>query len=305
LQEEAEEKYRCKSLGMDGAYDQVECVLNYLAEKGIEKHWNIFFDKSAAGCSMTQSPNDNGMCHVLARAQFKAPAFRSLDTKEIPDPPGRKWEQLKMLLKQNMEPGSYKTYWKSLKVTQDFLSKAFSPGNVKSAWKKCGRQPTDVEKIMTMCPHYVELEREKRDIIINRCVPAITEIVEKNGFASESFNSEVLALVGVGVDNSPMRAGKQIDEMSPQRFRSTIMNHDSFRSMLASREEKENQEEEGKQQSKNRTKCDGCKNFKLSLCPKPSINLWIKCPTKHCRKWQCGNEDCKTTLQNHSLTCST
>jgi hypothetical protein len=68
------------------------------------------FGKTSGGCSLDESPNDKGFCHVIIHSGYRAPKFKY--DKEWADPPGEIWAGVKKFMKDTMAKGDFDSLWK-------------------------------------------------------------------------------------------------------------------------------------------------------------------------------------------------
>ena len=72
-------------LAMDGALPQIDAMKNIVTNLNTSQQLNLTLVKYAAGCSMTQSPNDVGNMHRLLHMFFKNSRYALND---VSDPSG-------------------------------------------------------------------------------------------------------------------------------------------------------------------------------------------------------------------------
>jgi hypothetical protein len=116
-----EEKYEYIGIACDGAFAQIDALLNHLNDKFIRDNLKITLVKYSGGCSMTQSTNDQGKMHTILHSCFRSSSFRYEDCE---DPHGVDWKQLKDLMTLYLDGSSFKTIWKCMCNASDFLEKA-------------------------------------------------------------------------------------------------------------------------------------------------------------------------------------
>jgi hypothetical protein len=89
-QTEYAEKFGQICIIQDGAYGQIQAIENKLIPWCKRHDYGITFAKYAAGCSLTQSPNDKGSMHSNLHRLFKKDFFRS----DIAEPETGSWYEL-------------------------------------------------------------------------------------------------------------------------------------------------------------------------------------------------------------------
>lgn len=75
-EESLRQKHKRSVLASDGAIPQIKAMQKSLIGYEQDKGLSIWFLKYAAACSMTQSPNDRGKCHMLLHQLFRGPRWR-------------------------------------------------------------------------------------------------------------------------------------------------------------------------------------------------------------------------------------
>jgi hypothetical protein len=160
------------------------------------KGFFIVHGKWGAGCSMTQSPNDVGRgVHPPLHASYKNADFK-YDV-DFPDPPGRKWEQLKELLHGLLSSGDFNTLWKAIaSAVVTILPKCTIRSNIRSAFHNAGivtreglrayqeRKTTDPSSplaILSKNPHFAKnLSTEDAERVL-ALVPVLAEEIKIDG----------------------------------------------------------------------------------------------------------------------------
>jgi hypothetical protein len=205
-----EHKYEYIAIACDGAFAQIDALLNHLNDKFISKGKKIMFVKYSGGCSMTQSPNDQGKMHIILHACVRSPSFRY---ENYSDPLGLNWLELKSLMKLYLDGSSFKTIWKCTCYAEDFLEKAFTTMNVKSAFRRAGVWPLNYARILSKCPHFRELNQEKADYVYNS-VNQLSDVVKEHGYIPEDVFQDILSNEFEGLDNCVTKHGKPLNEQT-------------------------------------------------------------------------------------------
>lgn len=309
---------------MDGAYEQTHCVMNYLAARNIQFHQNLFFTKTAAQCSMTQAANDVSKSHFVLKSHYRGHEYRIIKFKDLIEIPGEKWQAMKRLLQSYLgdDSPSFRTYWKALMFAPPFLSSAFTEKNCLTAYEVAGICPLNKLTIMNRNPAFRNFSGEEATFLLEECVPAVADDIEKFGYCSEVTNEFLLNTV-FSIDNCPLKEGVQLNDMTTNRFRCMIMNAEFYMDLYHSKREHELMAAEDTRyfgladqdavdaRKARATKCvniDVCGRRKNNLVPK-SNRLWVKCPGANCRAWCCDASDANTdncfqVLGDHTATCN-
>ncbi len=213
-------KYMC--LASDGAYDQINAMIEWLIERSERLQLDILQMKYAGGCSMVQQVNDVGKMHQILKSQYRSQAFR---LGVCDQPPGEHWKALRKILENTGMTGpSFDTLWSTLCAAGRFLNKAFSESNIDSAFKKSGVIPCDPETILSSCFHYEKLPAAAKQFVLSK-LPAVTDLVEAQGMVLEEDFARILGEMP-NIDNCPVKRNKQINEMALSRQRCMVVSHE-------------------------------------------------------------------------------
>ncbi|KAJ1416358.1 hypothetical protein B484DRAFT_401199 [Ochromonadaceae sp. CCMP2298] len=186
-------------IASDGAAGQIEASLSTIADRIERKKLPIELVKYAGGCSMSQSANDVGAMHRVAHSTFKSPGYRYQN--DYADLPGKTVKELKSFLKKALDSASFKTYWKCLMHTPDFLSKAFQPGLVKSAFKTAGIYPYNAKKILSINPYFRNLSTADAQTLVDN-IPELGESFNEYDMVPEyEFDRMLVDKNGDRLDN--------------------------------------------------------------------------------------------------------
>lgn len=216
----------------DGAHPQIAAILNTLNDRNLKKLLYFLYGKYAGGCSLTESINDVGRMHAILHQLFGSAAFRY--EKNHAEPSGEVWRELKALLKNKLEPASFRTYWHCLVHYKAFVGKAFTRMNVQSAFAAAGVHPYKPEIILSSCPAFCELDEDDARYVIDS-IDSLADCVRAGGLVPEADFHRVLE----GNPNCPHPerkvTGKPLNDMSTSRQRAMIINNPVYLSALATR----------------------------------------------------------------------
>ncbi|KAJ1406054.1 hypothetical protein B484DRAFT_404278 [Ochromonadaceae sp. CCMP2298] len=273
------------ALFCDKAFGQIAALRHSIAQRIEIKKLRMLLGKYAGGCSMTQSGNDNGQMHLNLHACFKSPSFR-YDTP--PDRPGPVWADLKMVIR-TIDSASFKSVWKCLSSSQDFLAKAFTPISIKSAFRKTGVVPYRPATILSKCPHFRELKTpQARSVLLS--IEKLADIVEGSDNPEEGgmvLEDQYLEILGASIDDTPVKSGKPLNEMNMGRQRALIINHPGVETRFNGLEEKSKVagEEAAERKKRKAEKAEGGDEQPVAKKPKaPKV--------KHC-----SNPCCNVVLE--------
>jgi hypothetical protein len=213
--------YQYLCLASDGAFDQINAMIEWLIARAERLAQFILFVKYAAGCSMVQQVNDIGRMHKILKSQYRSQMFR-LGVSD--QPPGEHWCALKKLIESTTISGaSFDTLWSALCSAGRFLNKAFSESNIDSAFKKSGVLPLNQKTILSSCYHFEKLSTKDAQYVLSK-MPDMKVLVEKQGMVLET---DFVRLLGdmPGIDNCPVKRNKQINKMALSRQRCMVVSH--------------------------------------------------------------------------------
>ena len=161
----ADECYDRGILSMDGDFGQIEAILADERLTSAFREANVELFKFAAGASMTQQPNDRSRCfYCLKKAlrehrhafQFdvdSANTFIGLKHKKV----------LRSLGKEVPDKGqskaSFATFNFFLLSCDAVFSQAFTVGNIRGGWMKCGLAPFNPRVMMESYAFFPDLEK--------------------------------------------------------------------------------------------------------------------------------------------------
>jgi hypothetical protein len=142
---------------------------------------------------------------------------------------GQDVRDLKVLLKKSLDPASFKTYWKYLMYTPDFLSKAFQPGLVKSAFKTAGIHPFNAKKILSVNPHFRTLSTKDAQLLVDNISELAESFTEYDMVPEFEFDRMLENEEGQRLDNVRTKdSGKPLNEMVANRQRCGKINGKKF-----------------------------------------------------------------------------
>jgi hypothetical protein len=222
---EGPQRFRnCAAMFCDGAFGQIAALRLAISRRIETKLMAILLGKYAGGCSMTQSGNDNGQMHLTVHGSFKSPSFRY---GKVKDRPGPTWKDLKVLMQQSIDSASFKSVWKCMGSSQDFLIKAFTPSSIKSAFRKTGVVPFAPHIMLSKCPHFRELKTaEAKRVLMS--IDTFADLVEgaddtENG--GQVPEDEYRDILGSTIDNAEEKTGKPLNERGMNAQRALVINH--------------------------------------------------------------------------------
>ncbi|KAJ1431963.1 hypothetical protein B484DRAFT_395225 [Ochromonadaceae sp. CCMP2298] len=241
---------------------------------------------------------------------------------------GEHWGKLKEILKENLDPASFKSVWKCMQASQDLLSKAFQPLTIRSAYKKSGVWPFQPLTILNKCPRFSELKQYQ----CKRVLASIEEFADimykgkdehgKDLGKGKIFEADYIKILGGAIDNTPPKTGKAVDKMAPLRQRACIVNHDVFQEEYAEMEvEKVTQKEATATKKRVREEAAAgegeraaMKKKKVIECSNPSCGVikdsecsnaceWTKCDKLKCTLNFCPGKQCQKQGEAHAKIC--
>jgi len=300
-------------LAQDGMYYSTEALLNDVNDYCKRKGKNIFMIKYAGGSSMTQSANDTGKMHLLLKQCFASKAFWYDDPPDMSDLSA--YKGLQGVLKDTLDPSSYRTVWKCICNASLFLSKAFHPMNIRSAFATSGTVPFNPGTIMNVSPTFRSLPQEEADYVMG-LAPILGETIQQKGYVPESTLDELFAEHPLLNDVAPKK-GKPLNDMVTNRQRAMVMNNETY---LEERQMKQC-DKEGKEMRKRLREADATAEGEVAAAPKKrkqrkqcknptclkhlreDADKGTKCPHKNCRYWFC-NSCCAANMLPHRRVCS-
>jgi hypothetical protein len=235
--DESAKRYDWMCLACDGAYGQIDAITNESFNKHLHKHApRTIFVKYSAGRSLSESPNDLGWMHSILHRSFKAYHFKYGKFK---DPPGGVWTGMKAFLGRNIDGSSFSSVWRALCHSKEYLDKAFSKANIKSAFLMAGIEPLDVVTVLSHNPHFRELDKPDAQWVVKNAVPRAAEVCKERGYVPEQDLQQILS-ERPHIDNSAPRKPKNmaLNDMAVNRQRALILSHPEFMAELRSKREK-------------------------------------------------------------------
>lgn len=305
-----EERYEHICIGQDGAQGQIHAILEHLDAWCRDQKYKVTFLKYAAGCSMTQSPNDVGRMHQLLKEGIKS--YKYSAAVDI-DPPGKMWEQLRALLHGSLEPQSFDTFWHCLQHADTMLESAFSAKNIHSAYRDSGIVPFNPEVIMAKCPHFRTLSNDDAAAVLD-CIGPLSVVCGQVGYVPEEDFETIMAGGDVLDNGGGQRIGSHLNDLVTNRQRSMLINHPMYLRELQLRnqdEHLEGGEGEGEGGGGQRPMGGGkkqrrkfCANTGCRAVMPTGATDWLKCGTKGCGalKW-CPKADCAADRATHRRSC--
>lgn len=231
--EQMRKRYEWICLACDGAYGQITAITDQLSDYAYRHALNTLMMKYGAGRSLSESPNDLGWMHSILHRCFKKYKFKygSYD-----DPSGKVWADMKSFLQKHLNSTSFNTVWRCFCHAEEFLDKAFTKSNIRSAFLISGIAPLDFVTVMSHNPHFRTLSKEDAAWIISDAIPLVSEVCAEKGFVPEEDLKRILA-VRPSTDNSVPRKGMALNDMSTNRQRALVLNHPEFLVQLRQRRE--------------------------------------------------------------------
>jgi len=333
------ERFQSMAVAQDGALGQIKALLaiveqinkvisaaeeddsNTQLNEQKEKLKHLLFFKYSAACSMTQSPNDKGRMHAIFKQCIRRLQYE--DTIPVPNLPI--WTQLGSVLHKALKDDrqSFTAVWKCLVHAPAFLNKAFTEMNILSAYQSAGIIPYNSKVILSHNPHFRSLSQEAADFVLGAIDP-LSDSFTQHGMVSEEYFSEVLSGFP-GVDNSPVRTGKSLNDMATNRQRALMINHPNWLAILAQRlpgASKQGSKQavggsasvgaDKKGQVDGDSTAAGKKRKRATKCCSPLCSAikgdgdqWSKCKggAKNCRKEFCNSDACQKMFQDHKAMC--
>jgi hypothetical protein len=161
----ADECYDRGILSMDGDFSQVDAILEDERLTSAFRDANVELFKFAAGASMTQQPNDRSRCFYCLKKALRehkvhlhfnvdtASAFQGLKHKKV----------IRALQQEIPDKGQSKTSFATfnffLNSCDVVFSQAFTVGNVRGGWMKCGLAPFNPQVMMESYAFFKDLEK--------------------------------------------------------------------------------------------------------------------------------------------------
>jgi hypothetical protein len=207
------------SLMMDGAYGQINAICEAIHDKNVLNIRNIILAKTAGGCSMVQSPNDQGHMHDLLHQLFKSKQFlRHI----LHERTGEAYLQLQKTLHEYLSPASFGIIWRAIKFTPGVKSKITSQYNLNSAFRSTGAYSFDDLNILSKNPAVAHFSQNNVDYLVS------TEVINKvkchmhqKGFMYESEHVDIIR-------DSPeefVHIGKELISTKINRLRTMILSN--------------------------------------------------------------------------------
>ena len=313
-------------LARDGASAPIVATRK-VVERNTEKGIHCLFGKTPAGTSMSTAPNDLGMMHSETHAAFRNAKY---DYGDSLDPVGPAYKQAKAYLQQYVVGSSFKTLWKFIATSETMLSSTFRPANVVDSVVVAGIYPRSDEVVLRHCPAFYQKASETTVRYLLDSVKEGAVEVEKNGFVSEQYYDQLLALYKEEVDFcTPLQGSTQLNDLATNRGRGMIDSNPEYMiEQLLRNRIKEDAAAEAELRKTERARIAKERADKVeqdllagiavpvgnmrSCCNITCLNKnpikkgskeWSKCPELRCRNWCCELEVCKALLQQHTEIC--
>jgi hypothetical protein len=309
--------HKFMALLCDGAQPQIAAILDelYAATTSVDStESHTLYAKYSAACSMSQQVNDVGYMHTTLHAQFKSPSFHYND--DLLEPAGTCWAQLKSKLLKHLSAASFRTYWKCLCHTADFMDKAFTRMTVKSAYRLSGVYPYNAGYILSRCPCFPGLPQDAADHVVNS-IPQLADACEQHGIVPEEALAKVLEDHAACPHYAPKTKGKPLNEMVTNRQRAMVMSNANYLAALATRRAAATPATV----TAAAAPATGPANANaesdtaplpaaIRICSGPGCNAtsadrtgWHKCGFPYCRQHFCPREECCAARLAHRLVC--
>ena len=123
--EEVEKRLEWICIAQDGAIEYLEAVMSRLQSSNEMHGRSIINMKYAAGCSLSESPNDTGTMHMC----LQGPACYGGDNfkyGEITEPEGVFFVEMKQWLNTAFQPADMDVVWPAIYKASQYLPKAFN-----------------------------------------------------------------------------------------------------------------------------------------------------------------------------------
>lgn len=254
--EQIRKRYEWICLACDGAYGQVTAITDHMSDYIYKYALYVLMMKYGAGRSLSESPNDLGWMHSILHKCFKKYKFKY---GPFDDPPGKVWADMKRFLKNHLDGASFLTVWRCFCHAEEFLDKAFTKSNLRSAFRASGIAPLDYVTVMSHNPHFRTLEKGDAEWIISEAIPQAAAVCAEKGYVPEDDLKRILA-VRPNIDNSAPRKGKALNDMATNRQRALFLNHPEF--LVELRRKKEEKEAAALAAAERKAASDARKNKK-------------------------------------------
>lgn len=205
----ADECYDRAILTMDGDFSQIEAILQDDRLTSAFRAANVELFKFAAGASMTQQPNDRSRCFYCLKKALReqkvhlhlhaetANAFIGLRHKKV----------LRSLASEIPDKGASKTSHATfnlfLSSCDIIFSSAFTVGNIRGGWMKCGLAPFNPQVMMESYAFFEDLEAVDPTAHqqVLAAIPKLAVLARESGCISdEQMETELGDLFGKAPD---------------------------------------------------------------------------------------------------------
>ena len=318
--EEVEKRLEWICIAQDGAIEYLEAVMSRLQSSNEMHGRSIINMKYAAGCSLSESPNDTGTMHMC----LQGPACYGGDNfkyGEFTEPEGIFFSEMRQCLLTALQKSDFDTVWPAIHKASQYLPKAFNHMSCKNAFTQGGIVPYNRTKILSKFDCYRKLNEDQVNFVFSR-MPMFKENVEEGDgrVMEETFKFQLQdTLPGdmTPVDLTPdKKTGKQLKDMAPSRQRAMICSNPKYLQELREKKAEAQQKADAKKAEEARLKGLhdlGVPEFQKStkcsnpLCDarKPKVNNkgWKMCKHKGCNVQFCDKDACLAMLMGHQGMC--
>ena len=146
--EEVEKRLEWICIAQDGAIEYLEAVMSRLQYSNETHGRSIINIKYAAGCSLSESPNDTGTMHMC----LQGPACYGGDNfkyGEFTEPEGVFFVEMRQWLEGALEKSDFDAVWPAIHKASQYLPKAFNHMSCKNAFTQGGIVPYNKNKILS------------------------------------------------------------------------------------------------------------------------------------------------------------
>lgn len=281
------------AIGIDGADGPIKAIENFVHSNCQSLSQNVIFAKYAAGTSLTQSANDQGVMHSTLKKCFQDSKFKY---PEVADPIGGSWLEVKRLLSR-IDSSSFNSVWKCMKLAPTFISKAFNRVAIISAFDKVGLFMKETGRfcentILQHCPHFNQLSPEDKSWLRTQ-LPRFYETFNNNRILDE--NVFKILEDKMGIDNSPNKTGMPLREMVTNRQRCLIIGDNTHFQRMQQRLAEESKEQETTTKRKRAIRCQHCRG-KIAVSDECH-----SCSVPNCNFRYCCHEMCKNVCETHKI----
>jgi len=216
-----------KAITMDGAYPQVNEILDGAVVLQVAAAEHIELIKWAAKCSLTMAAADVSPIHRNLHSFFNSSRFNY-------SAEGNPSVGMLAFIRDFLQPSaidtsSKKTYVAFLSHLETAVSQSITKKALDEGWQRTGVRPFDVAQILSGFSDWDNLPEATADTLL-ACAPHFQRVAAREGFVTDQHIDLYLTARGVDIDQLAGRPSDAplLEDLHPSRRRTIWLNNERF-----------------------------------------------------------------------------